>query len=410
MSGQGSYKILFVDDEVNILNALRRTMIDEDWACKFASTAKEGLEYLNGESFDLVMSDVIMPEMGGMDFLSEVRARHPHSIRMFLTGFADKDIVTSALADGYAQQIIPKPWKDEELIEIIRRALKQADHQKKYSSKLQQVLNSMPLLPQQPQSYAKVQGYLSSEEPNLEEIIDFINQDVGLASTILHWANSALFGQRFAVETIQKAIVVIGTDIVVNLILVHSLNQSVAKDIPPMSNFGVEEFNKHSMTTAVMTRLLLKSLRPNDTELHDRGFVAGLLHDLGKLIAAHYFTSKFSLAIEVAKEKNCSLTTAEEAVLGTSHTELGGLLSDWWDLPDFIVNSVRWHHKPMEAPEDTEMVTAVCLADHLSNQLSGERGKPRILDELREQFGLSDESIENLMETAKGILGVHSPG
>lgn len=299
-------KILFVDDEKNILKSLQRLLADESWDCHFVDNATEVLSRLEKEPFDLLVSDVAMPGIDGTELMAAVKEKYPAIIRIFLTAFTKEEKVVESLSRGYAQQIIPKPWIDQELKEIIRSALRQSAQQKKHSPKFQALINSAPLLPALPESYSQVQSCIMDDEVDIEKMALIIGQDVALSSAMLHWANSALFGQRFRVDTIKKAIVVLGTDIVINLILSEAITQSMASAPPKTEGFDLNKFKVHSIATAILARLLIKSLYSSDIDMHDRAFIAGLLHDIGKLIAANNFSEKFSAANKHAEQRNCS--------------------------------------------------------------------------------------------------------
>jgi len=401
-------EILFVDDEENILKSLKRLLIDEDWNCHFVSSGKLALELLEQQRFDLIMTDVVMPEMDGIQLLSEVKQRYPWTIRIFLTGFSKQENVTKALSEGYTQQIIPKPWIDQELKEIIRSALRQSRQQKNRSPEFQAMINSIPLLPALPDSYSQVRGCISEDEVDIEKMAAIISQDVAISSALLHWANSALFGQRYQVDTIKKAIVVLGTDIVENLILSESINRTIASNLPKIPHFDFKEFQNHSIAVAVISRLLSKTLNSSNTEHHDRAFIAGLLHDMGKLAAASFFTEKFAEAIRQAKQQECSLAEKESEIIGANHAELGSFLAEWWALPPFIVNTIHWHHTPASAPFEQDVVYAVHVANLLSYQFNfGSNGDtlPREVSKpCWDRFYLTEEGVEILQVETEKIL------
>lgn len=110
-------KILFVDDEPNILRALRRLFIDEDnYELFIAESGDEGLEILEREEgVCVVVSDYRMPGMNGVEFLSKVHERWPQTIRIVLSGYADTASVVEAINIGHIYKFIPKPWNDDEL-------------------------------------------------------------------------------------------------------------------------------------------------------------------------------------------------------------------------------------------------------------------------------------------------------
>ncbi|MDX2481404.1 MAG: response regulator [Desulfuromusa sp.] len=401
-------KILFVDVEQRILNLLQQLLQGEGWDCHFVASAQDALAFLQNQPVDLVISDTKLADMDGIQLISAIRKLYPSTIRIFLTDSAKQDHIVKTLATGDVQQIIPKPWIDQELKEIIHSALRQSTQQKKHSDEFQILINSIPLLPSLPESYANVRSCVVGDEVNIEKMADYISQDVAIASALLHWANSALFGQRFQVETIKKAIIVLGTDIVENLILSESVNRTIAGKLPDIKGFDFGKFKKHSMATAVLSRLLIKSLRPTDANQHDRAFIAGLLHDMGKLAAASFFPVQFEKAIELAKKRRMPLPDAEVEIYGTQHAELGSFLAEWWTLPPFIVDAICSHHQPHSTSIDHDVIAATHVANLLSYKFNygsnGDTYLRGIPDEYREKFYLTEEANEILRTTTEQTI------
>lgn len=115
-------KVLFVDDQVNILKALNRAVEDEDVEVFTAESGQQGLELMKEHEFDVIFSDIRMPEMDGIQFLSESREIHPNSIRIVLSAFADREQVLNAVNKGFIWSYQVKPWEDEDLILTLRNA------------------------------------------------------------------------------------------------------------------------------------------------------------------------------------------------------------------------------------------------------------------------------------------------
>ena len=121
------HTILFVDDEVNILKALRRLTRHEPWTVICASRGVEALEALDHSPAQVVVSDQRMPEMSGVDLLQAVRDRHPDVVRMMLTGYTEMNVAVDAINRGEIYRLITKPWNDEELKATIRQAFDHYD-------------------------------------------------------------------------------------------------------------------------------------------------------------------------------------------------------------------------------------------------------------------------------------------
>ncbi len=121
------HTVLFVDDEKNILKALQRLMRSEDMQVLTASRACDALELLDRNPAQVVVTDQRMPEMSGVDFLAQVRERHPEIVRMMLTGYTEMNVAVDAINRGEIYRLITKPWNDDELRATLRQAFDHAD-------------------------------------------------------------------------------------------------------------------------------------------------------------------------------------------------------------------------------------------------------------------------------------------
>jgi len=124
---QYTQTVLFVDDELNILKALQRLLRSEPMNVVCASRGSEALELLDKTNAQVVVSDQRMPEMSGVDFLAQVRERRPDVVRMMLTGYTEMDVAVEAINRGEIYRLITKPWNDDELRATIRQAFDHAD-------------------------------------------------------------------------------------------------------------------------------------------------------------------------------------------------------------------------------------------------------------------------------------------
>lgn len=124
-SGAGPQgKVLFVDDEENILTSLKRLMRKHPMQCFFANSGEEGLAILKNEEVDVIISDMRMPNMDGAEFLAKCREKWPKTVRILLTGHSDISATISALNRGGIYRYLSKPWDDQELLETIEQGLR----------------------------------------------------------------------------------------------------------------------------------------------------------------------------------------------------------------------------------------------------------------------------------------------
>ena len=116
-------KILCVDDEPNVLNAIKRLLLDENYTVLTAGSGQEGLDILSKTHVQLIIADYRMPKMTGIEFLRQVREYWPDTIRIVLSGYADTASIVAAINEGQIYKFIPKPWNDDELKIAISNAL-----------------------------------------------------------------------------------------------------------------------------------------------------------------------------------------------------------------------------------------------------------------------------------------------
>jgi DNA-binding NtrC family response regulator len=119
--------VLFVDDEEKILKSLKRGLLDEPYNTLFATSGKEAIEILQREEVHIIVTDMRMPEMSGLDLLRMVKEEYPHIIRVVLSGYTAIDTLLRAINEGEILRFICKPWSSEEFKTIIRQAIEYYD-------------------------------------------------------------------------------------------------------------------------------------------------------------------------------------------------------------------------------------------------------------------------------------------
>ena len=117
------YSILLVDDEQVILTSLKKVLTDESYNVHTAESGEKGLEILEQNNVDLIISDLVMPNMNGLEFIREAAKVSPYSLKMILSGASDLDTVVGAINSGMVWKYLFKPWKKEDLLVTIRKAV-----------------------------------------------------------------------------------------------------------------------------------------------------------------------------------------------------------------------------------------------------------------------------------------------
>lgn len=362
-------RIIFVDDEVMILQALERmlTALSNDWDMTFVESGEKALEIMDKEpQFHVVVSDIRMPGMDGLEFLSEVRKRHPHTVRFALSGHTDSKVLFKA--SSITHQFLSKPCEPQVLHNLIARAFALRDHLD--DGDLKQTLHDMGALPSLPALYKEIMDEITSIKPSLERISAIIQQDVSMSAKLLQIVNSAFVQPGMHISNVHQAVNLLGIDNVKNLVLMVEV-VSPLKSAFNTDDFGFDQLWEHSMTVARYAMTISQSESDDEKVAYD-AFTAGLLHDVGKLILATKMPEKLHQAFMLARENSISLFQAEKEIFGATHAQVGGYLLELWGLPDPIVEAITWHDYPSLCPEDAYATTnrtgfSTLTAVHVAN-------------------------------------------
>jgi putative nucleotidyltransferase with HDIG domain len=356
-------RILFVDDEPMILDGLKRMLrpMREEWEMVFAGSGIEALELMSQTPFDVVVSDMRMPQMNGAELLAEVLKRHPQTVRLILSGHADKDLILSCV--GSTHQYLAKPCRPDDLKAAIRRA---SDlHQSLKDKGLRQLISCMERVPSMPLLYVQIVEKLEDPEVGLDVIGDIIGKDLGMTAKILKLVNSSFFGLAREISSPAEAVSQVGAEMIKSLVLsLHAFSQFEAT---ATGGFSIDALWQHSQNTARLAQAIAR-MEDSEQKLVDEAFVAGLLHDIGKLVLAANFPREYGRIGKIGREGSVPLVTAEENTFGANHAEVGGYLLGLWGLPVPVVEAIALHHNPAECTHiGFSPLTAVHAANALVN-------------------------------------------
>jgi len=378
--------ILFVDDEDNIINALKRTFMLSGYRIFFAANGKCGLEILDREKIDLVISDFKMPEMDGTLFLKKVKEKYPHIIRIILSGFIDQKEIVQATCDGIAKSYLTKPWDNDKLKKQISHLFTIYDAIN--CEEVLKIVRNIEQLPVLPSLYYKVLK-LINEDKEIHEISGMIQKEPSYVSKILKIVNSAFYGGE--IGSIKQALVFLGRNTIKDIIIYSELFDYLKFE--EINGFTPEMLWEHFHLCNKITHLLYekKYLKRIPEQYHS----IGLLHDIGKILIAKYSHTYFRNIIEKwMTASHLSIVDTENSIIGTAHTNLGAYLFDWWNLPEYMIEVCLYHHNPLcEKNQYKELCCLVHIADIFSwKVLSCEQG--RAVDESIYNFlNMSEDSV-----------------
>jgi YesN/AraC family two-component response regulator len=209
--------LLFVDDEPKVLQGLERQLrgMRNDWTMEFAADGARAMEIMENKPVDVIVTDMIMPGMDGAQLLAEVVKRHPKTVRIVLSGHADRDSVLRLVEP--AHQYLSKPCDAEELRRAIGRAF--ALRELLANERLKQLASRLGSLPTLPALHTQLTDELRKDEPSLDHVTEIISKDIGMTSKILQLVNSAFFGLPQRISSAHEAVMYLGLSTVRALVL-----------------------------------------------------------------------------------------------------------------------------------------------------------------------------------------------
>ncbi len=354
-------KILFVDDEEMVLKGLRRMLYaaQDQWEVSFATSGAEALEEMANQVYDVIVSDMRMPVMNGNQLLAEVMERHPCTARIILSGHADLDLILESTC--YAHQYLSKPCEENELIAIIERCCRAQELLPDRASA--ELVSRMSTIPSLPTLYSEILSVINSDSWSIDDVAAIVAKDVGMTAKILQIVNSAFFGFPRHFSSAAEAVGVLGVNTLKALVLSVKLFSQFEKDT--VGGLNLEKATQHNMRTGVLAQLIAKKEGASRV-VADQAFLAGNLHDVGRLVLAANMPEQYNEVLKLVAQGELSLIAAEHQVLGISHASLGAYLLSLWGLPQPIVEAIFYHHEP-SASSQTEF--SVLTAVHFANAL-----------------------------------------
>lgn len=360
-------RVMFVDDEEFVLTTLRGFMrkLGDEWEAEFAGSGPKALELLEQKPFDIIVSDMRMPDMTGAELLNEVMRRHPRTARVVLSGYSDEQDVLRAI--GVTHQWLAKPCPLNVLRSVLEGVIR--FQQRLENPELKTLAGEIQNLPSVPLIYQRILDALQSPNSTTQTIGGIVIQDAGLAAKVLHLANSAFFGFAQSVSSPGEAVQLLGVNRIRSLALMHHVFCAFSGG--PEQQAEVEDLRQHSLHTGWLAQQIVE-LEHGEAHVAEEAFTAGLLHDIGQLMLMAEHPAAWNEVRELARSRQCTLYQAEKDVLKTTHADLGAYLLTLWGLPLPLVEAVAFHHEPAESGvSGFSTLTAVHVANVWSREQLG---------------------------------------
>lgn len=364
-----SKNILFVDDDENVISGLRRQLrpYRDQWQVFFAYSGPEALKLMRQQSIDLIVTDMMMPDMRGDELLQQVSKDYPSIVRMILSGYADEEALKSGLE--VAHQYLSKPCSSEMIREAISQVFKIQPCVN--NPKIAESLGDVAHLPSLPKIYHELDAAIANESTTIPQLAEIFSRDMVLSSKLLQLVNSPFFGLYRTVSSITEAINMIGIKKLVNLLItVHIKNAFPVSD--PNLLLTMELLWLDSMKVSELARLI--SISENQLgDRPDQAYLGGLLHNMGLLIFLSRSGSKFSSLMHQVTVTDTPIDQLETEIFGCSRSEAAAYILSLWKIPSRIIESILLQYNPIETGYDgINALTAVHVAAALL--------KPSVMD------------------------------
>ena len=354
-----SKRILFVDDEPALLDGLRGRLrsLRSRWEMVFVESASRAIAELQLRPFDVVVSDMRMPNIDGSQLLATIAERWPATIRIVLSGHVQEEQSARLLTS--AHQFLSKPCTAQQLENVIDRCINL--HQMLADPRLRDVVGRVKKLPTIPTAFARLTALINDEDVCINKIASAVSADPAIAAKVLQMVNSSFFRLGRRISRIDQAVSYLGLIAIRNLVLSVEVFSGWRMDLD-LPGFSPERLQARAQRVAAAAWALTQG-----TPIADDALLAGLLHKIGYWVLLQECPKEVERAVEMARTQSIPLHVAERELIGASHAEVGAYLLGLWGLPHPVVEAVAFQHAPSQvAHSQFDVLTALVLAESLT--------------------------------------------
>ncbi|MFI3158560.1 MAG: response regulator [Methylococcaceae bacterium] len=354
--------ILFVDDDENIISGIQRQLrpYREQWQLFFANSGPQALQLMTKQPIDLIVSDMMMPEMRGDELLKKVSEHYPCTVRMILSGYADEDTLKSGME--VAHQYLSKPCSSETLQEAISQIFKiQACVS---NPRIIAGIGNASQLPSLPKIYQEVNAAIADENISIGDIAKIFAHDMVLSAKLLHLVNSPYFGLNRIVSSLTDAINLIGIKKLNNLVL-----SAHVKSAFPVNTPETKHYMEYLWLDACRVSELARQIALSENQQEDRpdqAYLGGLLHNMGLLIFLSRGGDKLNVFMKEVKNTDTPIAELESAIFGFTRSEAAAYVLSLWKIPPRIIEAILLQSTPSNTDYNgVSALTAVHVASCL---------------------------------------------
>jgi CheY-like chemotaxis protein len=314
-------RILFVDDEAAILASLSNLLRKDRhrWDLVFANGGPEAARHLAETQFDVIVTDMRMPDLDGAQLLELVRKTSPRTVRIMLSGHAESESVLRALP--LVHQFISKPCDIKTLRSLLERCLQ--DNVLDPDRSATAATGGLPGLPSHPARHAELLALLADPRCSVAQLISIIERDPAMAAKLLQIANTSYFGSGQAILSVTSAVATVGVEMIRELARAGIFTPAAAL----ADGFSIDELCATSVRDAQQAR------RISDPKRGDAAYTAALLQGIGRLVLAVEMRERYAAVLADVARTGRSLADVEREQLGVTNDAVRAQLFMLWALP-----------------------------------------------------------------------------
>ncbi len=231
---------------------------------------------------------------------------------------------------------------------------------------LKKIISKADEFPTLPTIYQTLSDVLANPRSTAADVAEVISEDQSAASKVLKAGNSPIYGFHGRISTVSQAIVFIGFEEVRNLIIAMGIID-IFRSVKENSLLNPVDIWKHSIAVGTITRIIGKHLGASNLENY---FLAGILHDIGKLLFLKFIPDEYAKVVNYAIDNNVSAREAENEILGVNHIVAGEILAEKWKLPPTLKDAIRYHTIGKSDNANNSLVGSVHIANIAASLLS----------------------------------------
>jgi HD-like signal output (HDOD) protein/CheY-like chemotaxis protein len=358
-------QILIVDDDATVLRVLERVVsFSLDCETTKALSGPQALDLMEKKSFDVIIADMRMPGMDGADLLNIVHELYPQTARLVFSARSGEEFGFKTISS--AHQYFLKPMDIKVVAQRVEKLLRLRSLLPDQG--LESIISQVNTLPSLPAVYKEMEEELNKRDASLDRVGRILERDVSMSMKVLHLVNSAFFGLREHVTRASHAAALLGLNVIKSLTLAVHVFSEWKGNVP---GFSINELSNHSLNVAAGAQAIAQAERL-DPQVTEEFYIAGLFHDIGKLVIAANLPESCSCIADMMQERRAPRIVVEKDVMGATHAEAGAFLLALWGFSDAVVQAGAFHHQPAQSEQKG---LGPVMAVHVANVIDNE-GKP----------------------------------